>query len=64
MAMTLSEFGRTEVDGIQGYAIIYRRQIAPSTPEWHKVIIDLSAINSLNRNVRMVACRQWGDSRV
>ena len=25
---------------------------------------NLSGFNSLNRNVRMVACRQWGDSRV
>ena len=48
------------------YVIICRRQIARPHQNWTKCGFqdNLSGFNSLNRNVRIVACRQWGDSRV
>ena len=43
---------------------VCRQQIA--RPHQNCVVfkINLSGFNSLNQNVRMVACHQWGDSRV
>ena len=48
------------------YVIICRRQIARPHQNWTKCGFqdNLSGFNSLNRNVCIVACRQWGDSRV
>ena len=48
------------------YVIICQWQIARPHQNWTKCGFqdNLSGFNSLNRNVRIVACRQWGDSRV
>ena len=58
----LSQFSQTEVKETQGSVIICHRQI--TCPHQNCTKCNLSGLHSLNWNVRMVACHQWGDSLV